>query len=281
MYILDTDGSHYSIGAVLSQIQNGEEKVLTYYSQVMSKEERNYCVTRKELLAIIKSIKHFHHYLYVQHVKVRTDHGSLTCLLNFKNPEGQLARWLEVLGTYDMKIEFRPGRYHSNGDGLSRIPCDHCSYCSRQEDRHLKAIRAIKISDTPTPAAAVTNPNVLPSHKQLLDEDIGPIFTALEAKQPKFTDEEVQNKGPVFRKYWHQWDRLTVQQGVLYRQWFKNEKNVTLQLIVPTELKVSVLQGLHDDRVASYMGINYKENDEKSYGKVLLVRISHGCCQLV
>ena len=258
LYILDTDASKNAVGAVLSQIQNGDEKVLAYYSQALSKEERNYCVTRKELLAIIKGIKHFHHYLYGQHFKVRTDHGSLTWLLNFKNPEGQLARWLEILGTYDMEIEFRPGKYHNNADGLSRIPCNHCSYCIRQEDKHLHNVRAVRISRTAKPDET----HVLPGNQhqtvrdsQLLDEDIGPILKALEAGESKFSDEDVLGKGPTFRKYWHQWDTLVVQQGVLYRQWYKSEKNVTLQLVVPQKLKSAILQGLHDDKVAGHMGI--------------------------
>jgi hypothetical protein len=70
-------------------------------------------VTRRELLAVVASIKHFHHYLYGKHFKVRSDHGALSWLLNFKNPEGQLARWFEVLASYDFRIEHRAGLEHS------------------------------------------------------------------------------------------------------------------------------------------------------------------------
>lgn len=56
--------------------------------------------------------------------------------MKFKNPEGQLARWLEVLSTYDMLIEHRPGAQHQNADALSRIPCKQCGFFSSwdQED---------------------------------------------------------------------------------------------------------------------------------------------------
>lgn len=65
---------------------------------------------------------------------MRTDHGALTWLLgSFKNPEGQLARWFEVLSQYDITIKFRPGRLNSNADAISRIPCDNCPHCSKQE----------------------------------------------------------------------------------------------------------------------------------------------------
>ena len=54
-FILDTDASGESIGAVLSQRgKEGEEKVIAYYCKVLSRTERQYCVTRRELLAVVK-----------------------------------------------------------------------------------------------------------------------------------------------------------------------------------------------------------------------------------
>ena len=49
-FTLDTDASNHGIGAVLSQLQDGQERVLAYYSRALSHPERQYCVTRKELL---------------------------------------------------------------------------------------------------------------------------------------------------------------------------------------------------------------------------------------
>ena len=44
-FVLDTDASDTAIGAVLSQRQNGEERVIAYGSKALTKEEKNYCVT--------------------------------------------------------------------------------------------------------------------------------------------------------------------------------------------------------------------------------------------
>ena len=54
-------------------------------------------------------------------------------LRNFKNPEGQLALWLEVLGTYIYIIKHRAGLRHLNADGLSRRPCNTCKHCEQRD----------------------------------------------------------------------------------------------------------------------------------------------------
>lgn len=35
-----------------------------FFAKFFSRVERNYCITRRELLAMIKGIEHFRHYLY-------------------------------------------------------------------------------------------------------------------------------------------------------------------------------------------------------------------------
>ena len=42
-----------------TQEGEGIERVVAYYSRSLSKEERRYCVTRRELLAVVEAVKHF------------------------------------------------------------------------------------------------------------------------------------------------------------------------------------------------------------------------------
>jgi len=111
------DASNIGIGAVLSQKQEGKEKVIAYYSRVLNKPKRNYCVTRRELLAIVSSLKFFCHYLLGQKFLIRTDHVSLKWLMSFRELEGQLARWLERLQQYDFDVVHQKGLSHKNADG--------------------------------------------------------------------------------------------------------------------------------------------------------------------
>lgn len=54
-YILDTDASDVRMGEVLSQIPD------------LAQPQKDYCLTGKELLAVVKAVKHFRTYLYGQH----------------------------------------------------------------------------------------------------------------------------------------------------------------------------------------------------------------------
>ncbi|CAC5415768.1 unnamed protein product [Mytilus coruscus] len=129
-FILDTDASDKAVGAVLSQIQDGLERVIAYMSKSMNIHVQAYCVTRKELLAVIIALKTFHHYLYGLEVLLRTDNAAVSWMKNLKKPIGQLARWLEELGTCNLTVTPRAGRKHSNADAMSRRPCKSCE---RQE----------------------------------------------------------------------------------------------------------------------------------------------------
>ena len=58
-FYLDSDASDLGLGIVLSQIQDGEERVIAYASRTLTPQERAYCVTRKELLAVVFGLKKF------------------------------------------------------------------------------------------------------------------------------------------------------------------------------------------------------------------------------
>ena len=148
---------HLIIRLVLSQDFDDGEKVIAYGSKSLSNSEKHYCVTRKELLAVVYFVKYFRHYLYGKKFKIRTDHSALKWLFNFKEPEGQVARWLESLSAFDFEIEHRPGCQHRNADGLSRIPCKQCKI-QEWEEVHVCAITHTK--DKNLEDGDISNPEI-------------------------------------------------------------------------------------------------------------------------
>ena len=118
-FLVDTDSSDVGIGAVLSQLQDGQERVVAYHSRALTQPEKHYCVTRRELLAVVDAFRQFHPYLYSQHFTVCTEHAALHWLFNFYHTEGQTARWLQRLQEYDFEVEHWAGLKHGNVDALS------------------------------------------------------------------------------------------------------------------------------------------------------------------
>jgi hypothetical protein len=102
------DGCNAGIREVLSQMQDRQEQVLVYYSRT-PKRLRKYCVTQWELLVMLKTLEHFHKYLYRQKFYLHTDHSALTWLLSFKNLEGQMACWIQCLQEYNFTSNYHQG----------------------------------------------------------------------------------------------------------------------------------------------------------------------------
>ena len=224
-FILDTDASDIGMGAVLSQVdREGRERAIAYGSRLLSKAERQYCVTRRELLAVVTFTWHFRPYLVGQRFLLRTDHGSLTWLQNFREPEGQLARWLEQLQELDFEIVHRKGRKHTNADALSRRPCQQCG-----RDSHFPPIPASQISVTTVKVSQI--PGVL---------------SILDGKCVSRSN----------RRLLQIWDQLRICDGVLCRQFEATDgRSAVVQVLVPRRLREQVLTDLHEGSLGGHLGV--------------------------
>ncbi|UYV84336.1 K02A2.6-like [Cordylochernes scorpioides] len=249
-FILDTDASNLGIGAVLSQVQDGDERVIEFFSRVLTKAERNYCATRKELLAIVKAVEHFHKYLYGQNFLIRTDHAALTWLLRMKNPEGQVARWLEKLQQYHFQIKHRPGRKHNNADALSRRPCGDCKHCERIDEHEVTSRKTTMVPSNDWTAESCRT-------IQQRDPNIGPILEWKERGNERPSWEVISDKSPELKTLWSQWDSLSIDNGLLKRIWESADgRSKTMQLVVPKVQVPNVLREIHDGVSGAHFGIN-------------------------
>ena len=249
-FILDCDASNSGVGSVLSQKKDDQEFVVAYFSQKFSEPERNYCVTRKELLAIIKSLFHFHPYLYGAKFMIRTDHAALRWLKTLKNPEGQMARWIGKLDQYDYEIQHRPGRVHSNADSLSRRPCEpDCRHCVNKEARMQKCSRTVVRSD-------LVADNKKMQELQMADRDLKPIIHAMKNSSVRPAWEKISASSPVTKNYWAQWEALRLDDGVLQRKWITKDGVVKYwQTVIPKQLRQDVMKETHDNVAGGHLGV--------------------------
>ena len=76
-FIVTTDASVCSAGAVLSQTQEGRERVLGFAGTSFNEAQRTYSPTDRELAAIRFGVTHFKSYLYGRHIVLCTYHELL------------------------------------------------------------------------------------------------------------------------------------------------------------------------------------------------------------
>ena len=123
-FILDTDFSvdPGAIGGVLSQEQEGQERVIACGARRLLPRKRNYACTKGELLAVIFFLQYYKYYLLHRPFILRTDNRALTWIRSLESPTGMILCWLEILASFDFTVKHRKGTLHRNADSLSRAP---------------------------------------------------------------------------------------------------------------------------------------------------------------
>ena len=172
------------------------------------------------------------------------------CCRSFREPEGQIARWIQQLQEYNFEVEHRPGKQHGNADALSRHPCwkDACKHCQRVEEKSQENLDT-RCRAVPHVTMFGNDPAVM-RQAQLEDQDICPILCLKEvsSQKPAWCDVSIQSQDA--KLYWAQWESLVLLEGVLYRQWESPIGDwVVNQLILPRKFREDVLTQLHDSPV--------------------------------
>ena len=127
-YILTTDASTGTettpggYGAVLTQIQNGTEKVIAYASSTLKEHEKNYTTFAAEMAAAVFAIEHFHVYLHNNRFTLYMDHRPLEKVSTVH--KRTLNRLQELLNQYTFELRYKPGVENTAADALSRNAVD-------------------------------------------------------------------------------------------------------------------------------------------------------------
>ena len=103
-FVLHTDVSNSAMGAVLSQVQEGHEREITYWSRQLDKAQWNYSTIDCEALAAVAAIKEFLSYLYGFWFTLITDHNPLTSCKGLRDVSSHLARWSLFLQQFNFTV---------------------------------------------------------------------------------------------------------------------------------------------------------------------------------
>jgi len=245
MYILDTDASADSIGAVLSQTQDGHERVICYGSRVCSAAERNYDVTRRELLAIVFYLKAFRPYLLGRKFVLRTDHSALQWLRKTPRPIGQQARWLITVEEFDFDIKHRGGSSHANADAMSRRPIPS------------EMIRAVTSSTNTNQFLPDDWDRLVIKQEQCADPELGWVVTKLLATNRCPSYDELRPKSGFIKTLIAQWPHLILKDELLSRAWVNRETGQVerYQLIPPPARRPTLISLAHEGMTGGHLGL--------------------------
>ena len=228
-FVLHTDASSEGLGAILYQIQDGQEKVIAYASRGLRNSEKHYPAHKLEFLCLKWSVtEKFHDYLYGNQFDVFTDNNPLTYVLSSAKLDGTGHRWLAALSSYDFKLTYRSGRSNGDADGLSRRP---------QETTEMKAIsQAYLVARDSCPYAETL---VITNQSQIVDANECPPLESTELNSVGWATEQskdvtlsrviyllkngynpqntcLQNEDINVSKHLKDWKKLSFKNNILY-----------------------------------------------------------------
>ena len=119
-YVVQTDASGFAIGAVLQQDHGKGLQPVAFMSQKLVSAETRYPVHELELLAIVRALQDWRHYLIGTPFRVLTDHRSLVYFTTQPMISKRQVRWLIDLADFDFTIEYIKGETNQVADALSR-----------------------------------------------------------------------------------------------------------------------------------------------------------------
>ena len=267
-FVLHTDASDQGLGAILYQHQDGKLRVIGYGSRTLTAAERNYHLHsgKLEFLALKWAVcEKFRDYLfYAPHFTIFTDNNPLTYVMSTAKLNAVGHRWVGELSDFRFDIKYRPGKSNADADTLSRLPLDIENYaksCTEEftndvvravwdgskvaKQKDVAWVAALNISSQAPPSPSLDQITAI-SHDELVeaqrvDGAIGEVIKLKEAGTP-LTDEVRKTVSGAARRLFHEWGKLVLENGLLYRR--ANERK---QLVLPAKYKNLVLQKLHSE----------------------------------
>jgi RNase H-like domain found in reverse transcriptase len=120
---IEADSSNFATGMVLSQQSDDDLKwhLNAFYLKSLNAVERNYNIHDKEMLAVMRLLEEWRHFLKGAQCKVEiwTDHKNLEYFMTAKKLNCRQVRWLLYLSRFDFVMHHHCGKSMGKCDALS------------------------------------------------------------------------------------------------------------------------------------------------------------------
>lgn len=117
--IVRTDACNDGLGAVLLNVIDGQEKIVSYISHAFNATEKRWSTIEMEAYAIFFSLKKWESFLLGHPFVVETDHRNLVFL--YRSINAKVGRWREFINLFDVTVVHIPGVTNVVADGISRV----------------------------------------------------------------------------------------------------------------------------------------------------------------
>lgn len=132
---LYSDTSRVATGSYITQVINGNEQILGYYSKVLPNACQRYSVSELELMGLFINVTAFKYLLRGTEFDAFVDHSALVQIVKSKNEPctNRLRKLLLKLSDYTFQLGYQKGSDLVLADFLSRAPRDDDSEIERIE----------------------------------------------------------------------------------------------------------------------------------------------------
>jgi len=122
---VEADASNFTTGGVLlMKCSDNKWRPVAFISKSLSDTERNYEIHDKEILAVVRCLEAWRHFLEGATVKfeIWTDHKNLEYFMKAQKLNRRQARWALYLSRFDFMLKHIPGSKMGKANSLSRRP---------------------------------------------------------------------------------------------------------------------------------------------------------------
>jgi len=119
---VEVDASDYTTGRVLlTKCENVKWRPVAFI-KLLNAIERNYEIHNKEMLAVIRCLEAWRHYLKRENLefKIWTDHKNLQYFMTSQKLNWRQVRWVLYLSQFNFVLKHIPGKSMGKADGLSK-----------------------------------------------------------------------------------------------------------------------------------------------------------------
>jgi len=150
---VEAHASNYTTRGVLSMKCSDEMwRPVTFISKSLSNTERNYEIYDKEMLAVIRCLEAWRHFLEGAAIKFKiwTDHKNLEYFIKAQKLNRRQARWALYLSRFNFTLKHVPGSKMGKADSLSRRPDWEVGVEKDNEDQRLVKPEWLEVRKTET-----------------------------------------------------------------------------------------------------------------------------------